>query len=83
MSSVSETPIIIKHVICKICGLSNEETRFQVNRRSCIKCNSKKCYDKIISERGLEYFAKKMKEAYKPYGIKGRPRKKPLENFEN
>ncbi len=32
---------IKKIKICKVCGLSNEVTNFQINRRTCIKCNSK------------------------------------------
>ena len=48
--------------MCKVCGLSNEETKFQVNKRICIKCNSKKCNAKY----GNEYFRKYMKAHYIP-----------------
>lgn len=63
---------IKKIKICKVCGLSNEVTNFQVNRRTCIKCNSKKCNNKL----GNEYFRKYMKDHYVSNGIKrGRPKK--------
>ena len=41
---------------CLICGLSNVETKFQPSRKYCIKCNSKKCNEKL----GNEYFNNKM-----------------------
>ena len=57
---------------CKVCGLSNEETKFQVNKRICIKCNSKKCNAKY----GNEYFRIYMKDHYIPSGAnRGRPKK--------
>ena len=46
--------------MCKVCGLSNEETKFQVNKRICIKCNSKKSNSTV----GNEYFRKYMKDHY-------------------
>jgi hypothetical protein len=63
---------IKKIKICKVCGLSDEVTNFQNNRRTCIKCNSKKCNNKL----GNEYFRVYMKDHYVSTGIKrGRPKK--------
>ena len=57
---------------CKVCGLSNDVTNFQNNRRTCIKCNSKKCNNKL----GNEYFRKYMKDHYISTGVmRGRPKK--------
>lgn len=62
----------IKIRFCKICGLCETQTRFQISRKTCIKCNSKKCNEM----RGNEYFAKYMKDHYIPNGGKrGRPKK--------
>ena len=47
---------------CLICGLSNVETKFQPSRKYCIKCNSKKCNEKL----GKEYFNNVMKARYIP-----------------
>ena len=75
--------IFIKIKTCKICGLTNNETRFQDKRKTCIKCNSKRCNEM----RGNEYFREKMRERYvkRPNPV-GHPKKQPIliiENFEN
>ena len=54
---------------CLVCGLSNVETKFQPSRKYCIKCNSKKCNEKL----GNEYFNNKMKARYIRHGQVGRP----------
>lgn len=75
--------IFIKIKTCKICGLTNNETRFQDKRKTCIKCNSKRCNEM----RGNEYFREVMRNRYvKRENPVGRPRKQPIliiENFEN
>ncbi len=57
--------------ICKVCGLSNEVTRFQ-KKLTCIKCNSQKNNSKY----GKEYFTNYSKCHYTPTGKpRGRPKK--------
>lgn len=78
MTSVVEIPIMKKHVICRVCGLDSTETRFQINRRICNKCNSKHSNEKLKQERP-EYFRNYMKAHY----VSVKKIKKSLETFEN
>ena len=65
-----------KIVICKVCGLTNEETKFQ-QKKTCIKCNSKINNEKY----GKLYFREFSKSKYIPTGQKkGRPREEIIEN---
>ena len=61
--------------ICKICGKSNLENKFQKNRRKCISCCSKEANQKLLAK-NPEYFRKYMKDHYISNGNKrGRPKK--------
>ena len=62
-----------KVINCKVCGLSNEVTKFQVSRKTCIKCNSKICNEKILMK-DPSYFNNKVKQRYIPHGKVGRPK---------
>lgn len=64
-----------KIINCKVCGLNNEETTFQAHRYTCIKCNSKKCNEKM----GKAYFNEKVKARYVKHGQVGRPKKNNIE----
>jgi len=62
----------VKIIICKVCGLNNNETKFQ-KRKTCIKCNSKRCNEKILMK-DPSYFNNKVKSRYVPHGKVGRPK---------
>ena len=49
-----------KVINCKVCGLSNEVTKFQVSRKTCIKCNSKICNQKCGKDYFKEYYCENM-----------------------
>lgn len=49
--------------ICKICVKSEIEVGFQKSRKICIKCNSKRCNEKILA-RDPSYFNNIMKARY-------------------
>lgn len=70
--SESDNNINIK--ICVNCGKPEGEVKFQVYRKICTKCNSKKCNEKIKMEKP-SYFREKMKAYYTPHGVIGRPKK--------
>jgi hypothetical protein len=62
---------IKKIKICKVCGLSDEVTKFQ-KKLTCIKCNSLKNNMKY----GKEYFVNYSKSHYVPTGTpRGRPKR--------
>jgi hypothetical protein len=63
----------VKIINCKVCGLNNIQTRFQPKRRTCIKCNSKRCNEKILMK-DPSYFNNKVKQRYIPHGKVGRPK---------
>lgn len=69
MNSINEEKIRI----CKICNVNNFETRFQPNRKTCIKCNSKICNEKI-KLMDPSYFNNKVKARYIKHGKVGRPK---------
>ena len=58
---------------CKICmQIESDIVKFQTSRKTCIRCNSKKCNQKL----GKEYFRLKMVGRYtKIYEHAGRPKK--------
>lgn len=73
MYIIMENKDEINYKTCKICCMKQSETvKFQKNRRTCIKCNSRKCNEKL----GNEYFRLKMVGRYVKLGGKaGRPSK--------
>jgi hypothetical protein len=70
MNTINEEQKLIN---CKICGMNNSQTRFQQKRRTCIKCNSKRCNEKILMK-DPSYFNNKVKARYIPHGKVGRPK---------
>ena len=65
----------IKIRTCKICSLNESQTGFQLTRKTCIKCNSKICNEKI-KMKDPSYFNNKVKSRYIKHGKVGRPPKK-------
>jgi hypothetical protein len=59
--------------VCKICGINEHTTKFQQYKRTCIKCNSKKCNEKILMK-DPSYFNNKVKARYIKHGKVGRPK---------
>ena len=70
MNTINEEQKLIN---CKVCGLNNIQTRFQPKRRTCIKCNSKRCNEKILMK-DPSYFNNKVKARYIRHGKVGRPK---------
>lgn len=75
MEQNNEINIIIK--TCKVCfKQQSDSVKFQKNKHTCIRCNSKKGNERL----GNEYFRLKMIGRYQKNGGKvGRPKKESLE----